>query len=415
MPVSRGPVAGAAGALPLGAAGDRSELQAEHMAARVVDPMGPGWPAGLSAGGAAARGFDPPGVAEMFGGAGRPLDVADRAFFEARLRADFGSVRIHDDRTAAGTAAALSARAYSVGRHVAFGANQYEPRSARGMQLLAHELVHVMQQSRETTPVVRRAPALDGTSTDHLVDERIGPKIDKALAQSAKVTAYVPASKLRKVAGKIDVEDPVVFASLFKKQGGSGEDVDQVPGFVDRRADQPIKLRTQGRNDKGAMVLGATVEVALHEAIHFNSSRLLQASFGHNYNEGVTQYFVEAVLNEQGLTHGRAYPEKLKLAQGLIAALGPDGEDQVGKAYFNGDSALWLRLVAAHDTPEFAAWREAAAKDPPDVAEANRLLRELLRRTASPPAAIVPAGARGRGADVSPPAGGSSPAAPGDR
>ena len=52
---------------------------------------------------------------------GLPLPEAVRAFFEPRLGHDFGSVRIHTDRRAADSAAALDARAYTVGRDVVFG------------------------------------------------------------------------------------------------------------------------------------------------------------------------------------------------------------------------------------------------------------------------------------------------------
>jgi Domain of unknown function (DUF4157) len=77
---------------------------------------------------------------------GAPLQSALRGDMEARLGADFGAVRVHADATAAESAAGVGARAYAVGQDIVFGANRFEPGSAEGRRLLAHELVHVAQQ-----------------------------------------------------------------------------------------------------------------------------------------------------------------------------------------------------------------------------------------------------------------------------
>jgi hypothetical protein len=55
-------------------------------------------------------------------------------------------VRAHTDARAAGLAAGLNARAFAVGRHVAFGAGEYRPGTPIGDALVAHELAHVVQQ-----------------------------------------------------------------------------------------------------------------------------------------------------------------------------------------------------------------------------------------------------------------------------
>jgi len=59
---------------------------------------------------------------------------------------DFGSVRIHADTRAAESARAMNALAYTVGCDVVFGAGQYAPATYAGRQLIAHELMHVLQQ-----------------------------------------------------------------------------------------------------------------------------------------------------------------------------------------------------------------------------------------------------------------------------
>jgi outer membrane protein OmpA-like peptidoglycan-associated protein len=70
---------------------------------------------------------------------------------------DLNDVRIHTDARAAESARAVNARAYTVGRNVVFGQGEYEPQSAAGKRLLAHELAHVVQQGAAASgPQVQR-------------------------------------------------------------------------------------------------------------------------------------------------------------------------------------------------------------------------------------------------------------------
>jgi len=77
---------------------------------------------------------------------GRPLDERTRAVMESHTGRDFRGVRIHTDDPAAFSARAVGALAYAVGRHVVFAPGRYDPHSAGGRRLLAHELTHVAQQ-----------------------------------------------------------------------------------------------------------------------------------------------------------------------------------------------------------------------------------------------------------------------------
>jgi hypothetical protein len=85
------------------------------------------------------------GVQALRGG-GSALPGAERAFFEPRFGADFSGVRVHTDTRAADTAQAIDAKAFTVGRDIAFAPGQYAPDSPAGRHLLAHELTHVVQQ-----------------------------------------------------------------------------------------------------------------------------------------------------------------------------------------------------------------------------------------------------------------------------
>lgn len=91
-------------------------------------------------------------------GLGRPLDARDRAFFEPRLRADLGDVRVHTGDAADRSAESIDANAYTIDRHVVFRAGRYDPSSTGGRRLLAHELAHVIQQRtpHTATPRIQR-------------------------------------------------------------------------------------------------------------------------------------------------------------------------------------------------------------------------------------------------------------------
>lgn len=86
------------------------------------------------------------------------LDADNRRFFETRFYHDFSKVQIHTGVAAARSAQAIQARAFTVGQHIVFGAGE-TPTTNAGRRLLAHELVHVVQQHRGSVPGARRDSA----------------------------------------------------------------------------------------------------------------------------------------------------------------------------------------------------------------------------------------------------------------
>lgn len=93
---------------------------------------------------------------------GQPLEPNVRRFMRERTGFDFAYVRIHADAEAAASASRLAARAYTVGSNIYFDRGQYQPESHEGRTLLAHELAHVVQQSRGwVQPRLKVRPADD--------------------------------------------------------------------------------------------------------------------------------------------------------------------------------------------------------------------------------------------------------------
>jgi hypothetical protein len=82
--------------------------------------------------------LDPPGEA---------LVPAARRFFEPCFGRSLKDIRIHRDSQANDSARAVDALAYTMGHHIVFARDRFDPVSDQGRHLLAHELTHTVQQS----------------------------------------------------------------------------------------------------------------------------------------------------------------------------------------------------------------------------------------------------------------------------
>lgn len=76
---------------------------------------------------------------------GRPLDEPVRSFMESRFGHDFSRIRVFDDDHAARSAEGAGAQAYTSGSDVVFGPGRYDTEHSDGLELIAHELAHVVQ------------------------------------------------------------------------------------------------------------------------------------------------------------------------------------------------------------------------------------------------------------------------------
>ena len=88
-------------------------------------------------------------------GGGSPLAPDVQEEMQGRLGHDFSDVRVHNDSKAHESAQSVNAHAYTVGSNVVFQRDKYDPGSAEGKTMLAHELTHVVQQ---------RSGPVDGSS-----------------------------------------------------------------------------------------------------------------------------------------------------------------------------------------------------------------------------------------------------------
>ncbi len=130
-------------------------------------------------------------VHQALRGVGRALDTGVRAPLERGFGTDFGRVRIHTDATAAASADAVGARAYTVGSHVVFAAGAFRPGEPAGRRLLAHELAHVVQQrGAAIPPTLTIGPPDDGY-------ERAAERAATAVTEGSDAAAAGPAPAMR--------------------------------------------------------------------------------------------------------------------------------------------------------------------------------------------------------------------------
>jgi hypothetical protein len=81
-------------------------------------------------------------------GPSQRLDPDIQDLMESKFNESFEGVRVHNNPASAEVAEKLDAQAFTVGNHIVFGQNKYNPYKSYGSWLIAHELVHTLQQKR---------------------------------------------------------------------------------------------------------------------------------------------------------------------------------------------------------------------------------------------------------------------------
>ena len=115
----------------------------------------------------------PPAFGSTLGtrrGMGAPLAPEVREFFEPRFGADLAGVRVHTEMTDAELAESIGARAFTYGNDIFFARGEYQPDSADGRRLLAHELAHTFQQPPNVPHVQTMAMTSPGDSLESDAD-----------------------------------------------------------------------------------------------------------------------------------------------------------------------------------------------------------------------------------------------------
>ena len=179
----------------VGDPGDRAEDEADSIAGQLTT----GAPVDM----ATSRPNEPYGSDPRPDEAGRrrpqPLSSTVQSDLADRMAFDLSGVRVHTDASASKAAESMGARAFTLGRHIAFASGEFRPEIPSSRRLLAHELAHVIQSQPAPSAILRRQPQVtpDAVSSagfvtpPYLTDTRGPAKLD------TPVTVEVPGPWLK--------------------------------------------------------------------------------------------------------------------------------------------------------------------------------------------------------------------------
>ena len=100
---------------------------------------------------------------QSLGGSGKPLPEYVREPMESAFGTDFSKVRVHANSESGRLNQVLNARAFTMGHNIFLRPGEYNLGNKQGQKLVAHELVHVVQQSKAglQTQLIQLTPTSD--------------------------------------------------------------------------------------------------------------------------------------------------------------------------------------------------------------------------------------------------------------
>jgi hypothetical protein len=198
---------------------------------------------------------------------------------ESRFGVGFGDVRIHTGSHANIAARRLGARAFTLGTDIYFGNGAYRPETVEGRRLLAHELAHVVQQSRGSRQA--RAGSLE-------VGDPHDPLECEADRVADEVMRAVPISKITPdragVIRRAVVIDPASAKITIDKKGAE-PDLFVTEKIVHAHLTRGAKGMGDNAPDAGnnfdpAIIITGTFDVILDAGDSFNDFKFGFLQFG---------------------------------------------------------------------------------------------------------------------------------------
>lgn len=289
---------------------------------------------------------------------GSPVPEAIRQRVEEATCADLSGVRIHTGSDSAKSADSVGARAYTVGRDIHFGPGQFHPGTRRGDRLIAHELVHTIQQGDspaaqhelevstpgdtaevEANAIADRIVESRGLAT---VSQRGGPRLSRVVYEDAEgwlkdepkkvlppewgkeygTSAGTALATVRGTIGKNKDHPALASAS---SQGGSKLDMSQPLTLEDLEF---IYIPTTGIQQKDADAVRAILPSRLDHlnnafrAMEIDTAEAQAAFIAHSYSESwqLRKFKAEADPAVVGQFPGRG-PLQTTFRQGYIKSL----------------------------------------------------------------------------------------------
>ena len=149
-------------------------------------------------------------------GGGEALPTSLRGSLESATGAGLGGVRVHTDEHAQTASSSINARAFARGQDIHFAPGQYDPASAGGQHLIAHEVAHTIQQSsapraKADGPSVSSPTDSFEVEADRFADAFVGGSTAPISTGASQTTAF-------------RAPDPAPVAPPPGKEGARGPD-----------------------------------------------------------------------------------------------------------------------------------------------------------------------------------------------
>jgi hypothetical protein len=187
-------------------------------------------------------------------GDGRPLPTSVRSFFEPRFGSDFSNVRVHDGPKADEAVQSLGAEAFTVGNNIAFADGNYDPFKSRGIELLAHELTHVIQQRKSSRhTLMRQNQEGDETNSDSN-ESRIRYFAPSPSREFLSQSEHGPVKEKKKEALSDDARN-ALYTQLGIRLGSAADDF----GRACRNVQKDIEAKAKAQAELAAIAIDATV------------------------------------------------------------------------------------------------------------------------------------------------------------
>lgn len=218
---------------------------------------------------------------EQAAGKGNQLPAKTLKEMNAGFGVDFSKVRIHNDQEANAANHKLQAQAFTHGNDVYFNQGKFDPETAAGKFLLAHELTHVVQQNKGAMQKeVKRQPAtaakVPGIAAPVPGGIQPSPKGEyETTVNGMKVTIRPDVQSRAKGKGaKTEFKQSGGEISAIKTKGGKvtsykgPEPVVVIIQTTYQRNARPSDSSTYGRGTTAADIAAGNTTLEFHEGSH---------------------------------------------------------------------------------------------------------------------------------------------------
>ncbi len=206
-------------------------------------------------------------------GGGASLDDGVRQKMESSLGYDFSGVRVHTGGDAADAARSVQAQAFTVGQDVVFNEGKYNPSSPEGQRTIAHELTHVVQQSKGDVPGESRGGGVKVSDPGDWAEQQAEATADAVMsgggaghaghdhASGGGAVQTLPLQ--REDATADDQLQPLVEPTAQRAEAGEDEQLEEEP--VQSLAETDVQRQEEGEEEEEPVQSLAEADVQRQE------------------------------------------------------------------------------------------------------------------------------------------------------